>query len=394
MSKKQIAIGTTLIGLSALVVVFVLAGGVLAQGPALPPGEYDLEAGQYTINQHPDSLLSLSVMTITPTGVLPTDTPVPPTDTPIPPPTDPPSVHDDRTWHPVSADVSHEHGENPHSMDGVFGIDYYAWAGGEISYPWQTPNENLNKHEGYKWATGKNLSCDVRGDGCITDFRTQFHAIMSYVGAPTRIHSFWVEARYCSPDNSDPANCGIVRTGGWQDFGILQVDGVYIPVPSDPSPPFQNASGARRSHDGPGGGGFVVWYTSLDPGKAQNNHWLAGVEIETRDAFGPIDPADPFNPLFFCPLFDCEFNNSTHAIHSVIVFGPPHLDTDGDGFLDFDGYSEETGGAQVASCADLPGICVPLKWEHAPLGYVQYRNFDRFEYDISPPGEFWIEHPN
>ncbi len=46
----------------------------LAQGPALPPGEYDLEAGQYVFN----------VPELVETEVPPTDTPIPPTDTPVP----------------------------------------------------------------------------------------------------------------------------------------------------------------------------------------------------------------------------------------------------------------------------------------------------------------------
>src|SRR3989304_4129094 len=72
MNKKQIAI-TIIVLLAAL-----FAGRTLAQGPALPAGEYDLEAGQYVFN--------VPALAVTATPIPPTETPVPPTSTPVPAP--------------------------------------------------------------------------------------------------------------------------------------------------------------------------------------------------------------------------------------------------------------------------------------------------------------------
>src|SRR3990167_1425085 len=158
MNKRQIAVAVIVL-LAAL-----FAGRTLAQGPALPAGEYDLEAGQYVFN--------VPALAVTATPIPPTETPVPPTSTPVPAPatlTATPEgtvlpyagaplcpIHNDREWHALwdydqGCHYNHEHKDNPHDLDDVFGTQIYEIAGGSISYPWQTPNENLNKHNSYGW---------------------------------------------------------------------------------------------------------------------------------------------------------------------------------------------------------------------------------------------------
>jgi hypothetical protein len=67
----------------------------------------------------------------------------------------PPEAHNATKFHTLwNADLGchydHEHGEPfPTWAMQVFG-NYTQFTGAEISYPWQTPNENLLKHEGYK----------------------------------------------------------------------------------------------------------------------------------------------------------------------------------------------------------------------------------------------------
>ncbi len=108
----------------------------------------------------------------------------------------------------------------PEILDGVLGTDFYAWAGGSISYPWQTfsgaganyespasPTENEAKHNGYGWIVRQDEPCIVKRGGCVTDARIQFHAIMAPPGAVTRFHSFSAEARVCNPDESQ---CGTI----------------------------------------------------------------------------------------------------------------------------------------------------------------------------------------
>src|SRR3989344_2116306 len=111
--------------------------------------------------------------------------------------------------------------------------------GQSISYPWQTfkgagethtnpPGnpadlENGFKHNFYTWIVRTDMPCTKiqdDADGCITDFRWQEHADLSYIGAISRFHSFSIDARLCLVNN--PSDCGIARMGGWIDYGHLQ----------------------------------------------------------------------------------------------------------------------------------------------------------------------------
>ena len=62
-------------------------------------------------------------------------------------------------------------------------------------------------------------------------------------GTLTRYHSFSLEAQTCNSSNQ----CGIVRTGGWIDFGNLEVseDGV---VPLEGQEDAVNDTARRRIH--------------------------------------------------------------------------------------------------------------------------------------------------
>jgi len=99
MSVNQKIVGTAVVLILGSVAVF-FGIRTLAQGVLLPPGEYDLEAGKYVFNQHPLSVLNLSVLDLSATPVLATDTPVSPTDTPIP--TETPVPPTDTPEHPTS----------------------------------------------------------------------------------------------------------------------------------------------------------------------------------------------------------------------------------------------------------------------------------------------------
>jgi len=56
-------------------------------------------------------------------------------------------------------------------LNSIFG-DYTFFTGSEVSYPWETPSENQNKHPAYKWMTLVDVPCDstsVRVEGvCVT----------------------------------------------------------------------------------------------------------------------------------------------------------------------------------------------------------------------------------
>ena len=208
-------------------------------------------------------------------------------------------AHDDRAWHGIwnyayGCHWDHEHKQDPHELDHIFGTEYYSLAGGELSYPWQTfagsgesfeayqpgtPTENSGKHQGYAWhhfTNGLEI-CDqslILGTQCIDSFRVQTHQIGGELGALTRFHSVYVEGIACSPEgaaqmqynngvraygrnvngqfypltreniNEFPdafAGCGFGSGGGWLDFGRLNWPqrGILQLLPTD-NPQFAN----------------------------------------------------------------------------------------------------------------------------------------------------------
>lgn len=170
-----------------------------------------------------------------------------------------PNEHDPHEWHMLvspehGCHYNHHHGDNPNILNDVcaqrpdgseicFG-EPGAWfdkPGQSVSYPWQTfvtevsaspfitaeeagaldgKMENQAKHEGYFWIVRTNQPCADDGEYCTTDYRLQFHGMMFMHGALTRYHSMSYESRVCQ-DPADPTTCGIMRRGGWADFGIL-----------------------------------------------------------------------------------------------------------------------------------------------------------------------------
>lgn len=383
-TKFRIGLATLLVlGIAAL---FAIVGRA---ANSLPPGEYDLEVGQYVFN------VLEPVPTNTPVPD-PTDTPVPPTDTPVPPtdipPTDVPPAHDDRAWHPVTADISHEHKDDPRYVDDVFGMGFFDIAGGELSYPWQTfrppggPGnmENDIKHEGYGWVVRRDLP------GNITDFRLEQHGIMAPAGAQTRRHSFYLEARIKNPDGS----IGFVRTGGWSDFCQLVTNdnfGNHTIVSRDGcTAPDSFAAKRLHSESNPG----ATWYN----GQADNLHQFATFVLRTDDAWSPINPDNPAELNFFCPEYDCPNNSSTLQILDLVInivpgSGGIHLDPDYDGVLNYSGYTNRYG-VVVEGCTEAGLDCVPLELENVTTNIFSFSGTEMREYDVSPDGEWWIEYPN
>lgn len=208
-------------------------------------------------------------------------------------------THDDRAWHGIwnydyGCHWDHEHKQDPHEVDHIFGDGYYTLAGGELSYPWETyagageafeayvpgtPTENSAKHEGYAWhhfTNGLEI-CDqslLLGSLCFDSFRVQNHQVGGEVGALTRFHSVYAEGIACTPeaaaqmqfnglvgaygrtisgqfypltlDNilqfpAEFTGCGYGSGGGWLDFGRLNwpARGDYYELPGD-NPEFDN----------------------------------------------------------------------------------------------------------------------------------------------------------
>jgi hypothetical protein len=355
--------------------------------------------------------------------------PGPPLELPAPAPEEPggsragaplcdPALHDRARWHGLwnaQADChyAHEHKDDPHQADDLFGPPGAWFGGGEISYPWQTfhgagaeyppppgdPSiyENAAKHYAYGWIVRREIPRLGRAVW-IRDVRLQYHALSAPPGTVTRFHSFSLEARICDGDG-----CGLLRTGGWLDFGHLEVLGPFGAILSREeieSP----ESGRRRLH---------YHYPDLAPilsgAKAAEFFWYGrphgsrgdpdegtptvSIALATGDAWSNVDPEEPQKVDLFCPDQNCHLNGSTIQAHVVGIRIPERP-----GFVAYlDRY-----GKPAPGCA-APGLdCVPLVAEGLPAGDLQFRDDTDLclpstgerDFDVSPPGEWWIRFPN
>lgn len=403
-NRSEIEIGQTVEGT-------IGGGSLVSLGRSSADAERSLITKPQTTNSdtwhHAETPTPVSTDTPTPTsteapGHSPTSTPSPTAPTGIPPLC---ATHDNRAWHGLlskdgSCHYNHDHGMNPRNVDDIFGAEYYQWAGGEISYPWETPDENVNKHASYFWMTWRNLQCPS-SPNCPVAGRIQFHALMSALGATTRFHSIYMQIQVCD----DQGRCGIASFGGWNDTGLLYVDEVWVPLPSDDDRPVEQFAQRRRHFSNPpvegplpvGGERNDIWYGRI------GNDFEASFGAEMgflKERWGPIDPNDPYKLLMWCPQGDCYQNGSSAALFELSGLIESEFDPDEDGLADFNGYTNRW--SVINSDCTSPSLeCVPVKFESMPVwfsagpgdfessGDVRYDNED-----IKPEGVWWIEYPN
>ncbi|HSM54566.1 MAG TPA: hypothetical protein VK879_00290 [Candidatus Sulfomarinibacteraceae bacterium] len=297
-------------------------------------------------------------------------------------------THDPRAYHGLwdeerGCHYDHEHGDDPHVVDDVFGRAFYEWAGGEISYPWQTPGANDSAHGAYGWFVRRDLPCDAPfTDGCITDFRAQYHGLGAAQAAVYSFHSAWLEARVCL--EADPQRCGIVRVGGWQGPADLVVDEGRVLD--------RENSGNRilRHYHGTEDPRAAVWYTGASSG-------LFSVVPRFEDMWNSVPPfsspeAIVANSRWFCagdegqPDYEgCAHNSSRVGPHVIGVHIPAHiveqLDVDPQGFATYRGYVNPLG--HISDRCRAPGpTCIPFVVQDVATSVAyEYRGHAR-EYDI------------
>lgn len=339
----------------------------------------------------------------------------------------PEEAHDSEAYHglwnsDLGCHYDHTHNAPPFALNTIFGPVGQPYGGQTISYPWQTPGENEYKHTGYKWEYASLGSCltNEPDDNCVTAFRLQFHVVGQF-GANFRTHSFWLEGRVCDQTGQQ---CGTIKTGGWSDFGILCVPykGDHVPLPGmDPPNPPTLANG-EVDCEVPPYRGHVDHQVALERGKDISYTWnsssrygynnIVEYDFQSRDDFGGINVNEPAELSFVCPGFRCDSNHSTMLVYEIIVDIPAALDTDGDGFVTYSGYSDRYGSVLDGDCSPLDIDCVPLEIENVPVGVASYRvplrpDTPHNEYDVyfcggtvcgpddpgaTPAG--WIVHPN
>jgi hypothetical protein len=332
--------------------------------------------------------------------------------------------HDPDQWHALisedgSCHYDHEHKHDPNEVNDIFGKPG-AWYGSSssISFPWETSMENMHKHQAYSWIVRRDIPPRPGEKVWTAAFRVQAHVDATPFQMPDgswsggylgRQHSYSVEALRCRV--SDGA-CGIVRFGGWLNYGDLEIDGVTecVPLPNL-APDCPHGPGGRRIHFDFGGTApklprrsAFFWYGEPAPdgggGSPELLHPVV-IAFATADAWNEVSLDTLYDPLAatFCPEGDCELNGSTIQQHVLQFNVPARLDRSGDGLVTFSGYTDRYG-VLADGCEEVTLDCVPVQFRGAPVGRHQYRD-DYYgipisgteDFDTSPKGEHWIEFP-
>lgn len=314
--------------------------------------------------------------------------------------------HDPTVWHGLwdferGCHYDHQHGDDPHSVDGLFGTAFLEDTGGELQMFYQPAPVNdidyRRKHFGLFWMVRQGETCYSQfGDGCVTDFRAQVHMIPdpmdNYRLNPdgtvqsASYHVYRVEARVC--DEANPTVCGIIRIGGRQYLGDIMVDEQVIIDNPEPVDLFGTRTSRPFSLNywgpAPGNKNVTTWYP-VSPGA------LARISVEIRDVYAAINPQD---------LTDTTLlgGDASQLAPHIVGFGvPPKLrstfDPDGDGIFNLSGWLNVDGFINRACTATGPG-CIPFEFTNVPDRQYQYRGTER-EYDIKLGGQSsgWIEYP-
>ena len=320
-------------------------------------------------------------------------------------------------WHPlvqqdsagtVTCTYGHEHGMNPHQLDPLFGPLPLA---NEISYPWATPHENEtgnHKHMVYKWIEGQNLPTGNAPDGShrsVTAFRLLTH-IDGNMGAPTRYHSYWLQAQLTDPATG---RVGEIQIGGWIDFGHLTVGPGHTVVPLPTDPPAACVLNGDSRQEGVLGGPEQpnsVWYgtnsrNSTGAPSACDDYYYdpaVGVQynIGTND-FGPVDPANP-SVMHLYP----DRENHTQTVvgtDSMTLHLPPELAQNG--VINFTGHVDRHGHVVPEVAGQAPGVdYIPLVIKNAEPGAYgsNFRAMGDVAYDGDVPGPhgergYYVQYP-
>lgn len=293
-------------------------------------------------------------------------------------------------WHSLwntalGCHYDHEHGDDPGTIQGIFGIDYLQFTGSQVSYPWETANENANKHGGYKWtvrATNEDpcVAGDTGSNGT-NGYAVEFHAKGDGAEFSGPTHSSFVIVRICNATQS-----GLLVTGGWQSFGQREspYQGVVVNFPNQPQPPIQTGLAPYWSldcyNDGPAPDCGAKTNKSTAtfvsrPQEIAGGHAFAQILARARDLYQWVIGSSRLNtPIFrwvcgnqsYNPV-GCPANNTTATVHQVFGNIPASFDPDGDGVADYSGYTDRWGNL-VNGCTATSLDCIPLLVLHAPVG--------------------------
>lgn len=302
-------------------------------------------------------------------------------------------VHDPNRYHELWNDKEGCHYDHTHNADSAEVENQElrevveTWG---ISYPWQTPNENQIKHQGYKNAHVLTHTCELfngpQDSNCVLEAFIQTHATGSALGLSTRYHSFRAGLYIC---NQDETICGNVRTGGWGDWGILHCDYKrdWCLLPGDPPghgenafrlPPYRSAPDVEKSDDlsrhlnngqltqqwNSGQGGADQYYP--DPFNV-----FMEFDFTSVDGWGGVYKSEPGKLHLICEDGSCKYNHSTLRVYDIRVRITHEFDEDGDGIADFSGFTDRRGNVD-SNCTEVGIDCVPLEISNVPVGTARF----------------------
>ncbi len=304
-------------------------------------------------------------------------------------------THDNKSYHGLWDSIrgchyDHTHNDDPAQGNSVFG-QAGPW-GQTISYPWMTPNENeMMGHTGYKYYVNlapqpacATESFEYFGSmNCVSAFRIQYHDVGGSAHMTKRFHSYYLEAQVKKGNT-----VGLIRTGGWADFGCLHgsYKDFFITLPGiDPTNPAgqsvcqTSVPGAQDISQDPYRSASTIADSLASTRFGSDNMWswtswdrygynkIGMFFYRVLDSYGGMDAANPYAENFICPDFSCKYNNSEHHMYTVMMIVPSSLDTDGDGIVTYTGYTDRRGNI-VQGCTSPSLDCVPLQIVNAPVG--------------------------
>lgn len=339
----------------------------------------------------------------------PTPTPTPtPTATPTPTPvggvpacTD----HNDTVWHglvkrntdqSINCSYGHTHMDNPADVDSIFGTLASIGLDG-ISYPWQTTNENQNKHRVYDWNVVTTSSCSGNPSGgkSFNAIRAEQH-VDTNPGAVTRYHSYFFQARGCDPNDSNWTN-GTIRFGGHLDTGCLRVQinaqgqQQYVPLTGDPSECLAN----ERIHGTPDFfRGDMTWY-GASLGVIGDGAVIPFNLGQRKEDWGPVDPDSPSTVLFYGGTQNGSFMEPMHSVSLLLGDDLPGYSG---GYITGTFYVDRHLNVLSGSCSPVGPDCIPVVVNNMKVGSYAFRadtaGISTREYDITVNGQSLIVYPN
>lgn len=276
--------------------------------------------------------------------------------------------HNNRAWHSLWDSVrgchyDHHHGDDPNSVNDIFGTNLLTLMGGTISHPWQTFSsaglENDVKHTGYFWHVRRGMPCDT--SPCITAFRMLVHQHPTMDSA-VRYHSYAFEAA--------TSDGGRVMLNGWADFGDLFVSGVRIidePDNTDSNNPNSTEPGRHKQHQS-SGTPQQIWYGASRQTMSYGPRGFLTISPSLHDSHvytNPADPADSDN--YVCATNpNCPANATLLRPHLVginAVTRWPFIDADGDSVINWSGYADRYGILRNDNGCSSPSTdCAPVSF--------------------------------